>query len=162
MNQLEQEKQFLDLMERHKRMIYKVCYMYATDEDTLADLYQEVALNLWRAFPKFRGESKPSTWVYRVTMNTCITYLRSQKAHPQTVAITLSMAEVLPDVQGKENLRELYALIGRLDRLERALIMLWLDEKSYEEIAEILGLSLPSVKARIHRVKAKLKEMSNQ
>lgn len=95
-------------------------------------------------------------------MNTCITYLRSQKVHPQTVAITLSMAEVLPDVQGKENLRELYALIGRLDRLERALIMLWLDEKSYEEIAEILGLSLSSVKARIHRVKAKLKEMSNQ
>lgn len=162
MNQSEQEKQFLDLMERHKRMIYKVCYMYATDEHTLADLYQEVALNLWRAFPKFRGESKPSTWVYRVTMNTCITYLRSQKSHPQTVAITLSMAEVLPEVQGKENLRELYALIGRLDRLERALIMLWLDERTYEEIAEILGLSLSSVKMRIHRVKAKLKEMSNQ
>lgn len=162
MNQSEQEKQFLDLMERHKRMIYKVCYMYATDEDTLADLYQEVALNLWRAFPKFRGESKPSTWVYRVTMNTCITYLRSQKSHPQTVAITLSMAEVLPEVQGKENLRELYALIGRLDRLERALIMLWLDERTYEEIAEILGLSLSSVKMRIHRVKAKLKEMSNR
>ena len=136
--------------------------MYATDEDTLADLYQDVALNLWRSFPKFRGDSKPSTWVYRITLNTCITYLRRQSTHLKTVPITLSMMEGLLDEQGKEHLSELYTLISRLERLERALIMLWLDEKTYDEIADILGLSVSNVKVRLHRIKAKLKEMSNE
>ena len=116
---------------------------------------------MWRAFPKFRNESKQSTWVYRVTMNTCISILRRISARPQTIPLTASMADLLPDEQEKENLRELYDLISRLDRLERALIMLWLDEQPYEEIAEILGLSLSSVKVRIHRVKEQLKSMSN-
>lgn len=157
----DQERQYLALMEQHRQMIYKVCYMYATNDDMQADLFQEVALNLWRAFPKFRGDSKLSTWVYRITMNTCITYLRRRTAHPQTIPITSVMGDLLPAPQERENLRELYALINRLDRLERALIMLWLDERTYEEIAEILGVSLPNVKVRIHRIKAKLKNMSN-
>lgn len=161
MDPKEQEQQFLGLMEQHRQMIFKVCYMYANDGWTADDLYQEVALNMWRAFPKFRNESKQSTWVYRVTMNTCISNLRRITARPQTMPLTASMAELLPNEQEKENLRELYDLISRLDRLERALIMLWLDEQPYEEIAEILGLSLSNVKVRIHRVKAKLKTMSN-
>lgn len=79
----DQERQYLAIMEQHKQMIYKVCYMYATNDDMQADLFQEVALNLWRAFPKFRGDSKLSTWVYRITMNTCITYLRRRTVSTQ-------------------------------------------------------------------------------
>ena len=157
----EQEQRFLGLVEQHRQIIYKVCFMYASDDETIGDLYQEVVLNLWKAFPQFRGDSKLVTWVYRIAVNTCVTWLRSSKRRPQTVPFTLSMAELFADEQEKENLRELYTLINRLGKLERALILLWLDERTYEEIAEVLGVSVSAVGVRINRIKAKLKAMSN-
>ena len=157
----EQEQQFLSLVERHRQIIYKVCFMYASDDETISDLYQEVTLNLWKAFPRFRGDSKPTTWVYRIAVNTCVSWLRSSSRQPQTVPLTVSMADLFPDEQEKENLRELYALINRLGKLERALILLWLEDRSYEEIAEILDISVSNVGVRINRIKAKLTTMSN-
>ena len=157
----EQEQMFLRLVEQHKQIIYKVCFMYASDDETINDLFQEVTLNLWKGFPRFRGESKPTTWVYRIAVNTCVSWLRSSNRRPQTVPLTLSMTDLMTDEQEKENLRELYALINRLGKLERALILLWLEEKSYEEIAEILDISVSNVGVRINRIKAKLRKMSN-
>ena len=157
----EQEQMFLRLVEQHKQIIYKVCFMYASDDETINDLFQEVTLNLWKGFPRFRGESKPTTWVYRIAVNTCVSWLRSSNRRPQTVPLTLSMTDLMTDEQEKENLRELYALINRLGKLERALILLWLEEQSYEEIAEILDISVTNVGVRINRIKAKLKVMSN-
>ena len=157
----EQEQRFLSLMERHRQIIYKVCFMYASDNENISDLYQEVTLNLWKGFPRFRGDSKPTTWVYRIAVNTCISWLRLSSRQPQTVPFTLSMADLFADEQEKESLRELYNLINRLGKLERALILLWLDERTYEEIAEILDISVSNVGVRINRIKAKLKAMSN-
>ena len=157
----EQEQMFLRLVEQHKQIIYKVCFMYASDDETINDLFQEVTLNLWKGFPRFRGESKPTTWIYRIAVNTCVSWLRSSNRRPQTVPLTLSMTDLMTDEQEKENLRELYALINRLGKLERALILLWLEERSYEEIAEILDISVTNVGVRINRIKAKLKVMSN-
>ena len=157
----EQEQSFLRLMEQHRQTIYKVCFMYASDDQSISDLYQEVVLNLWKAFPRFRGDSKPTTWVYRIAMNTCVSWLRSSGRRPQTVPFTRSMAELFADEQEKENLLELYRLINRLGKLERALILLWLDERTYEQIAEILDISVSNVGVRINRIKAKLKAMSN-
>ena len=157
----EQEALFLRVIEEHKRIIYKVCFVYAKDEDTINDLYQEVALNLWKALPRFRNESKLSTWVYRIALNTCVSYLRLSKRQPQTVPLLLSMSGIFADEQDKENLKELYRLIGRLGEMERAVILLWLDEKSYKEISEILGISPSVVGVRINRIKAKLREMSS-
>ena len=157
----EQEQMFLRLVEQHKQIIYKVCFMYASDDETINDLFQEVTLNLWKGFPRFRGESKPTTWVYRIAVNTCVSWLRSSNRRPQTVPLTLSMTDLMTDEQEKENLRELYALINRLGKLERALILLWLEERNYEEIAEILDISVTNVGVRINRIKAKLKVMSN-
>ena len=157
----EQEQKFLSLMERHRQIIYKVCFMYALDDENISDLYQEVTLNLWKAFPRFRGDSKTTTWVYRIAVNTCVSWLRSSSRQPQTIPFTLSMADLFADEQEKENLRELYDLINRLGKLERALILLWLDERTYEEIAEILDISVSNVGVRINRIKAKLKAMSN-
>ena len=159
MNELEQS--FLELMEHHKQLIYKVCFMYASDDETIGDLYQETMLNLWKGFPRFRRESKPSTWIYRIAMNTCISWFRASSARPHTISLTLSMADLFVGDQERENLKELYALINRLGKLERALILLWLDELSYEEISEILGISPSNVGVRINRIKAKLKAMSN-
>ena len=161
MNQNEFEQQFVNLMDNHKQMIYKVCLMYANDDEGISDLFQEVALNLWKSFPHFRGDCKPSTWVYRVSVNTCISRLRHERTQPQTVALTMSMADLFPDEQEREQLRELYQLINRLGELERALILLWLDDRSYEEMAEMLDISVSNVGVRINRIKAKLKQMSN-
>ena len=148
-------------MEQHKQIIYKVCFMYASDDETVNDLFQEVTLNLWKSFSRFRGDSMVTTWVYRIAVNTCISWLRVSGKRIKTVPLTFSMTELLSDEQEKENLRELYALINRLGKLERALILLWLEERSYEEIAEILDISVSNVGVRINRIKAKLVSMSN-
>ena len=78
------QQQFLSLVERHRQIIYKVCFMYASDDETISDLYQEVTLNLWKAFPRFRGDSKPTTWVYRIAVNTCVSWLRSSSIVPMS------------------------------------------------------------------------------
>ena len=137
MEKSEIEQKFLSLVDSYKQVIYKVCFMYATDDETISDLYQEVVLNLWTAFPRFRSESKPSTWVYRISVNTCISHLRHNIKRPETVSLTMSMGDLFPEESERAQLQKLYQLISQLGELERALILLWLDDKSYEEIAKI-------------------------
>ena len=156
------EKEFLNMIEAQKRTIYKVCYMYAQDQDDLNDLFQETVLNLWKSFPRYRGDSKLSTWVYRIAMNTCITFLRHASVRPQTVPMTAQVDSTLEaDVETASQLRELYKLINQLGKLERALILLWLEERSYQEMADILGLSKANVAVKLNRIREKLKKMSN-
>ena len=156
------EKEFLDMMEAQKRTIYKVCYVYAKDQDDLNDLYQEVVLNLWKSFPRYRGDSKLTTWVYRIAMNTCITFLRRSNARPQTIPMTSDVARLFADDEETAiQLKELYKLINQLGKLDRALILLWLEERSYQEIADILGISKNNVAVKLNRTKEKLKKMSN-
>ena len=156
------EKEFLDMIEAQKRTIYKVCYMYANDQDDLNDLFQETVLNLWKGFPNYRGDSKLTTWVYRIAMNTCITYLRHENHRPQTVPMTANVAsQMAADEDTEARLQELYRLINRLGRLERALILLWLEERSYQEMADILGLSKANVAVKLNRIREKLRNMSN-
>lgn len=153
------EKDFIELLVQHKQIIYKVCFMYATDQDDINDLYQETVLNLWRAYPNFRGESLPSTWIYRIALNTCISDLRRKK---NKNFVRLQMHMDLCEECGKNELLDaLYQLIKRLNKLERMFILLWLDEKSYEEISEITGVSRSNVAVRLHRIKEKLKKMSD-
>ena len=162
MDTKELEKEFLDMIEAQKRTIYKVCYMYANDQDDLNDLFQETVLNLWKGFPSYRGDSKLTTWVYRIAMNTCITFLRHASHRPQTVPMTANVAsQMAADEDTAARLQELYRLINRLGKLERALILLWLEERSYQEMADILGLSKANVPVKLNRIREKLKKMSN-
>ena len=156
------EKEFLDMIEAQKRTIYKVCYMYANDQDDLNDLFQETVLNLWKSFPSYRGDSKLTTWVYRIAMNTCISFLRHASTRPQTVPMTANVAsQMAADEDTEARLQDLYKLINQLGKLERALILLWLEERSYQEMAEILGLSKANVAVKLNRIREKLKKMSN-
>ena len=158
----ELEKDFLTMVEAQKRTIYKVCYIYANDQDDLNDLFQETVLNLWKSFPRYRGDSTLNTWVYRIAMNTCITFLRRSSSRPQTVPITAQVASSLEtDEETASRLRDLYRLINQLGKLERALILLWLEERSYQEMADILGLSKANVAVKLTRIREKLKKMSN-
>lgn len=161
MDKQQLEKEFISLVELHKQIIYKVCYVYAGDRENLNDLYQEVVINLWKAFPRFRGECKASTWVYRIGLNTCISFFRKSKSKPEVVPITVDLESFIDEEDKTAQLRELYRMINRLGQLERALILLWLEEKSYQEMADITGISLGNVGVRLNRIREKLKTMFN-
>ena len=146
------EQEFVSVVREYERVIYKVCYLYTTPNATLNDLYQEVVLNLWKAFPKFRRECKISTWIYRIALNTCISFIRKEKNIPEIVTLN----------QEADRTEELYRMINRLGQLEKSIILLYLEEKSYEEIAEITGLTLTNVATKLSRIKDKLKRMNKE
>lgn len=153
------ERDFMDMIKLHERIIYKVVSFYADIDQSINDLYQEVILNLWKAYPSFRGDSKVSTWIYRIALNTCITFFRRSKLTPHPI----DLAYDIPDTaNNNDEIRELYNLINRLGKIERALVLLYLDEKSYKEIAEITGFTVTNVATKLSRIKEKLKQMSNE
>jgi len=154
------EKEFIDILIEHKQIIYKVCFMYARDKDDINDLYQETVLNLWHGYPNFRKECRVSTWIYQVSLNTCISDLRKKK---KVNFVPLQMeTDIYEDCEKNELLHEMYQLIKQLNKLERIYILLWLEEKTYDEIAEITGVSRNNVAIRLHRIKEKLKTLSNK
>lgn len=158
MCQKDQEKYFVDMIRQYEPIIYKVSSFYADQNQSINDLYQEVVLNLWKAYPSFRGESKISTWIYRIALNTCITFFRRAGSQPVYVNLEIDVPEA---AESGDEIKELYALINRLGKIERALILLYLDEKSYKEISDITGLTVTNVATKISRIKEKLKQMSN-
>lgn len=155
------KNEFTGIIEQYKAVIYKVCYVYAKDNEELNDYYQEVLINLWNSFPNFRGDSKISTWIYRISLNTCITFIRKKKNKPLIIPLSIDM-EVFESEWNKQQLDELYSLINKLGTLEKTLILLWLENKNYDEIAEITGLSRSNIAVKLMRIKNKLKEMSNE
>ena len=156
------ENEFIAIIEDYQRVIYKVCYIYSKDKDNLNDLYQEAILNLWKSFPRFRKECSISTWIYKITLNTCITFFRRFSKSPKFVPLSATLESIIDDDNEIALINELYNLINRLGNLEKAIILLYLEEKPYQEIAEITGLSLTNVATKISRIKDKLKKMSNE
>lgn len=154
------KEKFEKIIIQHRSIISKVCFLYAGEEE-FEDYYQEVLFQLWRSLPKFRGESEISTWIYRISLNTCISFIRKDRKMKK-VPLQQELNFSNNDVESKMQIRELYYLINQLNKLEKAMILLWLDEKSYEEIAIITGLSRNNVAVKLSRIKEKLKKMSNQ
>ncbi|MEG1007743.1 MAG: RNA polymerase sigma factor, partial [Bacteroides sp.] len=139
------------------------CYLYTTKNAPLGDLYQEVVLNIWKAYPKFRKECKVSTWIYRIALNTCISFIRKEKHTPELVTLTREADWMTEDRDPlTEMLRELYRLINHLGQLDKSIILLYLEEKSYEEIGEITGLTVTNVATKLSRIKDKLKKMKKE
>jgi len=156
------EKAFVEIVRQYERVIYKVCSFYVSDEFPIADLYQDVVCNLWVAYPKFRNESAISTWIYRIALNTCITGARKDMRRPKSSVPVAMLAESLPAPESmEENIREMYRLITQLKTLEKTVVLLYLEEKSYQEIADITGLTLTNVATKLKRSKEKLKQLSN-
>ncbi len=152
------EKQFAQTVTEHKSTIYTVCYMFSNDEDEVNDLFQETLVNLWRGFDGFERRSDIRTWIYRVALNTCISYDRKRKRMPTT---TLSMDINLfedrdPDTQQVDLLHQ---RILKLKPFDRAIVLLWLENISYEEIGQIVGISTKNVSVRLFRIKEQLKKM---
>lgn len=155
----EKEKIFSEILEENRQLLSKVCYMYAEDEDSFKDLFQEVIINLWQGLDKFRGDCKWSTWIYRLAFNTCVSYRRSTARHSGNLPIEAAGEVLCEDPQKAENLKMMYDLISGLNPFDKAIIMMWLDEKSYDEISDVCGLTRNGVATRLHRIKARLVEM---
>lgn len=157
------EKEFIKIIQKYERVIYKVCSIYVSELLPMADLYQEVVHNLWVGYPKFRNESSVSTWIYRVAINTCVTAIRKEKKHFQNSSIALtSISEKLPAPEPlTEDIKEMYRLINQLKTIEKAIVLLYLEEKPYKEIAEITGFTVSNVATRMKRIREKLRKMSN-
>lgn len=153
------DKEFLSMIQQNEKIIYKVASFYADADNPIADLYQEVIINVWKGYPTFKGDSKPSTWIYRIALNTCISFFRRRK-------VSTSYLEILPELgeqidHNDDQLQELYVMINRLGRLERALVLLYLEDKSYKEMAEIMGMTVTNVATKLNRIKDKLRKMSD-
>ena len=111
------EQEFVSVVREYERVIYKVCYLYTTPNATLNDLYQEVVLNLWKAFPKFRRECKISTWIYRIALNTCISFIRKEKNIPEIVTLTQEADRTEETDETQAMLRQLYRMTGTIGKV---------------------------------------------
>ena len=144
----------------NKSTIYTVCYMFSKDQDEVNDLFQEVLINLWKGFSSFEGRSDVRTWIYRISLNTCISQDRKKK---KAKSVPLSMSINLFEDRD-EDTRQVEMLRKRINKLgafDRAIILLWLENMSYEEIGQMVGISTKNVSVRLFRIKEQLKNMSN-
>ena len=155
------ESKFQDLLESNHKVVAKVCRIYTDKHEDFEDYYQECVVQLWRSFESFRGASKVSTWVYRVCLNVCLTQLRSKKR------LIITPQEHLPDIKIEtdfvleERMEMLYKAIKLLRESDRAIILLYLEDKSYKDMADILGITVTNVGAKVNRVKNQLKSIIN-
>ena len=149
------------MVREHKNTIYTVCFMFSKDSDEVNDLFQEVTINLWKGFESFEGKSNIDTWIWKVSFNTCIDQERKKK---RTSSIPLSMGIDLFNDKDDDTrqVKMLYDRIHRLKPFDRAIVLLWLENMSYEEIAAIVGITVKNVSVRLYRIKEELKQMSNQ
>ena len=155
------EREFTKIIKGHRKTIYTVCYFFSKDSDEVNDLFQEILINLWKGFPKFRGESSYSTWIWRVSLNTCNNQERRKKRSVETAPLSIDIDLYNDDDDKSRQIQMLYDRISRLEPFDRAIILLWLENMTYEDIAGIMGISLANVTTRLFRIKEQLKSMSN-
>lgn len=156
------KEKFLVIIREHQNLIYKICRSYCSDAEKRNDLQQEIFLQLWNSLEKYDGRVKMSTWIYRISLNTAISFYRNDKKHSagkteiDESLITLSYSESAAEQD--ERIALLYRFINQLNNFDKALILLYLDDKSHEEMAEILGITKTNVGTKISRIKKTLKE----
>ena len=152
------ESAFEQFVRKHKSSIYSVCYLFSNNTDEVADLFQEILINLWKGFPKFRNECQPETWIYRVSMNTCISADRKKKR--QSHQVELSIDSRLFDRQDSESrqVKMLYERIHRLNVLDRAIELPWPENLKYEETGQKVGPSDKNISLRLVRIREQLKK----
>ncbi|UZO80328.1 sigma-70 family RNA polymerase sigma factor [Aquimarina sp. ERC-38] len=158
------EHTFVLHLEENQNLVHKICRLYTNDRESHNDLFQEITIQLWKAFPEFRGEAKFSTWMYRVAINTAITLFRKSKRNIptsewETYAFKISDTEY--DDQEDQQISILYKAVKQLNDIEKALVFLYLEDKSYCEISETMGISEVNARVKMNRVKIKLKKIIN-
>ena len=163
MDKQELEKEFERHIREHELLLYKVCRIYAYTDADRQDLFQEIVIQAWKAFPKFKGEPKFSTWLYRVAINTAINGLRKK----QTFISSYEPAQLPTNIddhntgpEEEERWRQLYNAIEQLTQVEKAIVMMYMEDRSYEEMEEILGISQGNLRVKMNRIKEKLRQIT--
>lgn len=158
------EKEFIQLLNEHQRIIHKVCNLYMDAHADREDLFQEITLQAWKAYAGFRGDAKFSTWLYRVALNTAITFFRKEKKKPEIYS-----TEKMPDYGHQdthdpieEQVKAMYAAIGDLSKIDKAIVMLYLEDYSYNDIGDMMGITANNVAVKMNRIKIKLKESTQK
>lgn len=156
------EKEFLQIIQKNQGIIHKVCNIYCDTDDDRSDLFQEIVTQLWRSFPSFRRESKVSTWMYRVALNTAITTFKKSKRRPDQNHLSYENFQIVDegyDHGTEEKIKSLQRAVEHLTGVEKSIILLYLEDKKYEEIAEITGITQNYVRVKMNRIKKKLKKL---
>lgn len=154
--------EFEKIVKEHKGTIYTFCYMFSKDKDEVDDLFQDVLINLWKGFDSFRGESKLDTWIWRVALNTCISDDRKKKRRGETVSLDMSVDLYTANDDDSKQIRLLYDRINRLGLVDRAIVLLWLENMSYDEIGAIIGITPKNVSVKLVRIKQQLMKMTDK
>ncbi len=160
----ELEHQFVTELENNQNIVHKVCTLYTNDRDSHKDLFQEITIQLWKAYPKFRGESKFSTWMYRVALNTAITLYRKSKRTIKTQDYESVIFKIKADEYDEteeQQLRLMYKAVKQLGDIDKALVFLYLEDKDYNEISETLGITEVNARVKMNRIKTKLRTILN-
>lgn len=156
------EQQFIDIIREHERTIYTICYMFSDDKDEVNDLYQDILVRLWKGFEDFKGKCSAKTWIYRVSLNYCINFSHSQKRkHCERLTPSADSHTDAGALEKKLQIKQLYKRINTLGLVDRSVILLCLEGLSYDEIGEILGISVKNVSFKLVRIKEQLKKLSN-
>lgn len=160
MKNLEQE--FTRTIKEHKGTIYTVCYMFSKDSDEVADLFQEILINIWKGFEKFKGESSVRTWIWRISLNTCISFERKKSRRINPIPLSIDIDLYDDSDSDSKQIRMLQQRIAKLGPFDRAIILLWLENLDYSEIGSIVGISEKNVSVRLVRIREQLKKMNNE
>jgi|SRR5687768_7845600 len=150
---------FESLYREHRPMVYQMCIGFMKgDLDMASDLSQEIFINVWNALSRFKGESSYKTWIYRITVNTCLQQIRRTKTK-QNISINENFDAAEPIANTQEAHLQLYKAIGQLPEIDRLIIIMVLEEAEYGEIAKVMGINETNLRVRIHRIKKQLKEL---
>lgn len=161
--QNETERAFKDRIRENESLIYKVCSVYADIEADREDLFQEIIIQLWKAYPNFKGNAAFSTWLYRVALNTAITGLRQRKTIIESVEPSKIPSEISDDhshTHAEEQLHQLYHAVNQLGQIDKAIVLLYMEDRSYEEMEDILGMSQGNLRVKMNRIKEKLRQLT--
>lgn len=160
----ELEHKFVKDLEDNQNIVHKVCSLYTNNRDAHNDLFQEITIQLWKAYPKFRGDSKFSTWMYRVALNTAITLYRKSKKKIPTQDYDAGLYKISSeeyDNTEEQQLKLIYSAVKQLGDIDKALVFLYLEDKGYTEIAETLGITEVNARVKMNRIKNKLRTVLN-
>ena len=154
------ERLFAQTVTEHKSTIYTVCYMFSNDSDEVNDLFQEVLINLWKGFEGFEHRSDIKTWIYRVALNTCISLDRKRR-RSATVPLAMDINLFEDSDEDTRQVDMLHRRIARLQPFDRAIVLLWLEDLSYDEIGRIVGITAKNVSVRLYRIREQLKKLND-
>jgi len=158
------EHKFVTELQDNQNIVHKVCTLYTNDRDSHNDLFQEITIQLWKAYPKFRGDAKFSTWMYRVALNTAITLYRKNKRRIDTADYESIIFKIKADEYDETEelqLKLMYKAVKQLNDVDKALVFLYLEDKNYTEISETLGITEVNARVKMNRIKTKLRTILN-